>query len=117
MRLFGKLRHSKAPVYVGEFRNSHTCPGKIHAQKRPEMALSFHFGLIPRITASISVEGRPQHRAKLKTLEEEVRFFVIFLLLFFDFFEFLCVLSCFVCLAPGIKEIFQNIEPKEQTLQ
>jgi len=35
VRLFRELKHSKAALYIGEFRNLCTCPGKVHAQKIP----------------------------------------------------------------------------------
>lgn len=46
MRLFGKLRHLKAAIYKGKFKNPHTGPRKMHIQKKPEKTLSLYLKLI-----------------------------------------------------------------------
>lgn len=51
VKLFGKLRHSKPSMYMGELRKPHSGPGNIPAQKRTETTLSFHLRLLPRLRA------------------------------------------------------------------
>lgn len=50
----GSLRHSKAITYMGNLESYMHAQSKIHAQKRPENTISIHFGLIPRISASMA---------------------------------------------------------------
>jgi hypothetical protein len=46
VRLFGKLRHSKAAAYTKRLRKPYENPGKMNSQKRPEKILRFHLRLI-----------------------------------------------------------------------
>lgn len=39
---WGKLKHSKVPIYSREFKNHMHAHGRIHVQKRPEETLNFH---------------------------------------------------------------------------
>lgn len=54
VRLFRELRHSKAAIYIGEFRKPCICPDKMHAQKIPEKTLSFHLRIMPSLRANLA---------------------------------------------------------------
>lgn len=50
-----EIRAFKSNYVYGEILDSHThAKGKILAQKEPVKTISFHFGLIPRVSESLS---------------------------------------------------------------
>lgn len=53
VKVFGKLGHSKANVYIIGFRKIHTCPHQKLAKKRPKKT-RFHLGMILRLRAILA---------------------------------------------------------------
>lgn len=54
VRLFRELKHSKAALYIGEFRNLWHMPRQGACSKIPEKTLSFHLRIIPTFRTNLA---------------------------------------------------------------
>lgn len=82
------LTNTKKHSFVQENLESHTYTHiDMHAQKRHNKTLSFHFRLIFSLITSLGVEGGPQHRENVQRLRK-LFFFVCPLGIFFSLLVF-----------------------------